>query len=756
MNDQLSPDLFKAEVANRFGVLPNFFCTATSAPSLIEKMWGFAKAGYLDSPLPSLFKERLFVHLSRFCEARYCIVRHVGFLIGEGRPAGDPDVLPHTIEQVLQLLSVPVPNAENLERALVRLEAEEVPLGIPEPETPLERDLFDALTILFVAPRRASRARSALTTALGEATYEILTAFLAFVRTAHYWTETHPTLAYEADMISVMRRHPDLARLMLDTSGAAWANSSDSLQRALADLQSTAGTLRTTEERFRALVTATSDVVFRMNPDWSEMWEIEGQSPTANSPGAVHNWLDEYIHPEDHREVTAAIEAAVKAKVFFELEHRVKRADGTFGWTLSRAVPLLGEQGQLVEWFGAARDVTARHAVEEALREGDRRKNEFLATLAHELRNPLAPLRNGLEIARREAKSGTPFQRTIAIMDRQLNHLVHLVDDLLDVGRISTGKIELRSERVNLRAVLDASAESCRATIEKQGHTFVVDAGTEALIADGDSDRLSQVFANLLSNASKYTERNGRIVLRMTHEGDEAVIIVSDNGIGIPATDLPHIFELFAQVSAHRSRAEGGLGIGLSLVRKLVEMHHGTVSASSAGEGSGSTFTVRIPLIEALEAQDMPEDVYIPIGAARHRILVVDDNLDAAISLATLLRELGHDVETAFGGHEGVEKADSMRPNLIFLDLGMPRMDGITAATRVRALPHGPGITLVALTGWGQEEDQKRTREAGFDGHLLKPIDSVALGRLLAAPPLRNGFNNFAGAPGPLRGRDFS
>ena len=233
-------------------------------------------------------------------------------------------------------------------------------------------------------------------------------------------------------------------------------------------------------------MTATSDIVFRMNPDWSEMWEIEGKMPASETMGAARNWLNEYIHLDDQPEVSAAIAAAVKTKTFFELEHRVKRTDGTFGWTLSRAVPLLDQHGQLVEWFGAARDVTARHAVEETLREGDRRKNEFLATLAHELRNPLAPLRNGLEIARREARAGTPFQRTIAIMDRQLNHLVHLVDDLLDVGRISTGKIELRRERVNLRSVMEASAEACRAALEKNGHTFIVDTGAEALLAEGD------------------------------------------------------------------------------------------------------------------------------------------------------------------------------------------------------------------------------------------------------------------------------
>ena len=597
---------FKAEVTQRFGVLPNFFCTASSAPGLMEKMWAFAKSGYLDNPLPSLFKERLFVHLSRFCETRYCIVRHVGFLIGEGRPAGDAGVLPNTIDQVVRLLKQPVTNAEKLERAVIRLEGQPQSWAIPEAESQLERDLFDALTVLFVAPRRAARARSAIASAFGEMSFELLTAFLAFVRTAHYWTETHPELAYEADMLAVMRQHPELARLMLDTSDAEWAQSSETLKRALADLQTTAGTLRDTEERFRALVTATSDVIYRMSPDWSEMWQLQGQGFIADADSASGSWLNDYIHPDDQALVNAAIAEAMKSKRLFELEHRVKRVDGTLGWVLSRAVPLLDSHGNIVEWFGAARDVTVRRSAEEGLREGDRRKNEFLATLAHELRNPLAPLRNGLHIAKAESKPGTQLQRTIEMMDRQLSHLVHLVNDLMDVGRISTGKIELRQERVNLREVLTVSVEACRSAIDGRGHTLVREAGTEELFVEGDFDRLTQVFSNLLSNAAKYSEPGGKIELEMTREAEEIVVTVSDTGIGIPANELPGIFELFSQVSEHRGRAEGGLGIGLSLVRKLVELHRGSVSAVSPGTAAGSSFIVRLPNSRPLHSQHVP------------------------------------------------------------------------------------------------------------------------------------------------------
>jgi signal transduction histidine kinase/CheY-like chemotaxis protein len=727
---------FSAEVRGRFGVLPNFFCTAASAPGLIEKLWAFAKSGYLDNPLPALFKERLFVHLSRFCETRYCIVRHVGFLIGEGRPAGDASALPHTVEQILALLKKPLPTAEKLERSLLELETR-IAVAIPGPETELEGALFDALTIMFVAPRHAERARKAITAAVGETTFEILTAFLAFVRTAHYWTETHPTLAYEADMVARMERHPELARLMLDTSDAEWAQSGDVLRRALADLQSTAGTLRTTEERFRAFVTATSDVLYRMSPDWTEMWQLDGRGFIVDTARPTRDWLNEYIHPDDQRLMMAAIARAVKTKRVFELEHRVRRVDGTWAWALWRAAPLLDDQGEIIEWFGAARDVTARRGAEEALRDSDRRKDEFLATLAHELRNPLGPLRHGLQIARLESRPNATFQRTIEIMDRQLSQLVHLVDDLLDVGRISTGKIDLRLERVNLRKVLAVSAEASRSAIDQHGHTFIVVADAEEPCVQGDFDRLTQVFSNLLSNAAKYTERGGRIELRVTREEGEAVVSVSDNGIGIPAHDLPYVFELFSQVSAHRSRAQGGLGIGLSLVRKLVEMHGGSVSATSPGVAGGSTFTVRLPLIEAMDVEEGSlEAGRRPV--VRHRVLVVDDNRDAATSLAMLLEQMGHDVQTACDGREGVAMAEAMRPDLIFLDLGMPRMNGIDAARCLRALPHGWDTTLVALTGWGQPQDQQRTRVAGFDRHLLKPIDPAELAKLLAAPAARS------------------
>lgn len=732
MNSDTPPagDDFPAEVRSRFGILPNFFCTAGSAPELVEELWGFAKSAYLDSPLPSLFKERLFVQLSRFCDIRYCIVRHVGFLVGEGRPAGDASVRPESITQAIALLSRPVPDGKQLDHSLVLLERVTFPVAIPEPEAELEGALLDALTILFVRPRGAERARHAITHAVGEPAFEILTAFLAFVRTAHYWTEMHPTVGYESDMVALMQSHPVLARLMLDSSEAEWAHSGEALRRALDDLRSTSGALRSSEERFRALVTATSDMLYRMSPDWTEMRALDGRGILPDTTIPDRNWLRRYIPADEHARVSGAIRAAVLTKGVFELEHRVLRSDGTAGCVLSRAVPIMNENNEVVEWFGAQLDLTARKNAENALRDADRRKDEFLATLAHELRNPLAPLRNGLQIARLNSPADAPFRRTIEMMERQVSMLVHLVEDLMDVSRITTGKIELRRERVTLREVLAASTEASRAVIDGRGHRLIIEPSAEELSVEGDFDRLTQVFSNLLSNAAKYTEAGGTIELRVARVGGEGVVSVADSGIGIPAADLSMIFEMFSQVRSHRGHADGGLGIGLSLVRQLVEMHGGSVQVVSAGEGHGSTFFVRLPLTGPATVPERTVVAREPPAAARRRILVVDDNEDAATSLATLLEQLGHEVVTASDGEEGVTRAAAFCPHVVFLDLGMPRMDGVEAAKRLRSLPDGGQTILIALTGWGQEHDRQRTRAAGFDHHLLKPIEPGSLEQL--------------------------
>jgi signal transduction histidine kinase len=589
-------DALEEQVRARLGVLPNFFSTAHSAPGLTEELWRFARSAYLDSPLPSLFKERLFVHLSRFCANRYCIVRHVGFLVGKGHAAGDFEAPPQRIEEVLALLGRPVPDTQQLQASLALLEKHESAVTLPGSGAALEAALFDALTILFVMPEDAERARLAVTRATGERRFELLTAFLAFVRTAHFWTETHPSLQFEGDTVALLQEHPALARLLLNTSEAEWAHSGLALRRARDELRSAAGALRSTQTRFQALVVATSDVLYLMSPDWSRMRVLDGKGFLAATDNADSNWLQRYVPADEQARVNAATAHAIATGEVFELEHRVRRIDGTEGFVLSRAVPMLDEHGAVTEWFGAAMDLTARRKAADALRDADRRKDEFLAMLAHELRNPLATLRNGLYLAKRMVPADAPLVPTIEMMHRQLAMLVHLVDDLTDVGRISTGKIRIRREPLVVQDVVAASIEASQAAADARGHALRVMLAAERLGVSGDFDRLTQVFSNLLCNAVKYTRRGGRIEVQVTRDAGEAVVSVRDTGIGIPAAEAAGIFDLFAQIPAHQAHANGGLGIGLALVRQLVELHDGTVGVVSGGEGLGSTFTVRLPL----------------------------------------------------------------------------------------------------------------------------------------------------------------
>jgi PAS domain S-box-containing protein len=376
-------------------------------------------------------------------------------------------------------------------------------------------------------------------------------------------------------------------------------------------------------------------------------------------------------------------------------------------------------------------DITERIEADTALRQADRRKDEFLATLAHELRNPLAPLRNGLEIARRATRGDLAVQPTIAMMDRQLRHLVRLVDDLLDVGRISSGKLELRREPLNLGKVLADSIEASRVDIEQRRHELVMHGEPRHLHVLGDPHRLKQVFTNLLSNACKYTEPQGRIRIEVLRQGGEALIRVTDSGVGIPESDVPRVFELFSQVRSHQPLHSGGLGIGLSLVRSLVTLHGGHVEASSGGTGQGSTFSVRLPLLNEKPVIDAVTAQPAPAACTPRRVLIADDNVDSANTLAEILRLQGHEVFTANDGIEAIEKTHAQNPDAILLDLGMPRLDGIEAARRIRALPGGDAPLIVALTGWGQSSDRERTQAAGFDRHLVKPADPAEVIHLI-------------------------
>ncbi len=396
--------------------------------------------------------------------------------------------------------------------------------------------------------------------------------------------------------------------------------------------------------------------------------------------------------------------------------------------------PMRDADGRIIGASKVARDVTDRKRVEEALRDANQRKDEFIALLAHELRNPLAPLRNGLEIMRLAADDPAAVAESREIMDRQLTHMVRLIDDLLDISRIGRHKMELRRQRVLLVDVLNSAIETARPAIESAGHELTLVLPAEPIYLDADLTRLAQVFGNLLNNSTKYSAKGGRIWIAAEIESGRVSVAVRDAGIGIPADALPDIFELFSQVDRSIERATGGLGIGLALVKGLVEMHGGTVEAKSPGPEQGSTFTVRLSILKAATEPSIepPAGTAPETEASKRRLLVVDDNRDSALSMAKMLTLLGNEVRTAHDGTEAVALAERFRPHAILMDIGMPKLNGYDATQRIREQPWGKDMVVIALTGWGQEADRARSKEAGCDGHLVKPVNLEDLDRLLA------------------------
>jgi len=425
---------------------------------------------------------------------------------------------------------------------------------------------------------------------------------------------------------------------------------------------------------------------------------------------------------------------------YFTREQAVTRPDrGSpehYEWRLERITLPDGERGLVCYFRDISAHVAARTAVEEsreALKDADRRKDEFLATLAHELRTPLAPIHNALEILRISGREGAVARSVYEMMGRQVSHMVRLVDDLMEVSRITRGKIDLQKQRVGLAAVIGNAVETTRPLLDAAGHLLTVDLGGEPLELDADPVRLAQVFGNLLNNAAKYTPNGGQITLRAEQRGTHVVVSVRDNGAGIRAEVLGQVFDPFVQGERSYSRSKGGLGIGLTLARSIVLLHGGTIEARSAGLGQGSEFVVHLPLPPPSAETRSIESRRPATRIAGQRILVVDDNIDAAESLGALLRCLGADVVTVHDGPAALEALRTEKASAAVLDIGMPGMDGYEVARRVRSGPRGNDIKLIALTGWGNDEDRRRSREAGIDHHLVKPVDLHVLEDVLAA-----------------------
>ena len=419
---------------------------------------------------------------------------------------------------------------------------------------------------------------------------------------------------------------------------------------------------------------------------------------------------------------------AIAHRTHVQNEIEILRADGTRVYVQNDIEPIYDKDGVVCGCISVFIDVTDRHLSALSLLDEGRRKDEFLATLSHELRNPLAPIRTALEIMRVARHDEAVVEQARATMERQLLHLVRITDELLDIARITSNKIELRRERIDLRAAIHSAIETTRPLIETRRHALVVELPDSAVFTEADFTRLSQVFSNLLNNAAKYTSPGGELRIRLEAPDAWASVEVSDNGAGIDPETLSHIFDMFTQFQPQRDRALGGLGIGLSLARRLLELHGGSIAAHSDGRDRGSTFIARIPLTATTSKEAAPPR--LRTAAAPCRVLVADDNPDAGEMMRIMLEFKGHDVRIANDGAEAVAMAETFRPAIAFLDIGMPHMDGNEAARRIRR-SLGSNVFLVALTGWGQDEDKRLSREAGFDVHITKPPEPGVIDELL-------------------------
>lgn len=424
------------------------------------------------------------------------------------------------------------------------------------------------------------------------------------------------------------------------------------------------------------------------------------------------------------------------------VENQVLRATrgDSFFWARYNGCPIRDQNGRFIVGFITIRETTderlalsALRSSEEQLREMDRRKDQFIATLSHELRNPLAPVRNALRILDRKSPDVPEFHWARKIIDRQVQTMGLLIDDLMDVSRVNQGKITLKREHVDLAKLMQGTIETNRPLIEELGHELVVTLPPGLVIVDADPTRLSQVLMNLLNNAAKYTERGGRIELRVELAGSDLVVSVKDTGIGIPPDKLQTIFEMFAQVDGALSRSQGGLGIGLNLAKRLVEMHGGTIEAKSGGMRQGSEFVVRLPIVVVSAPRDVSDVGDMTCSRTNLRVLVVDDNRDAAQTTALLLQFMGATVHSVHDGEECITSAGALRPDVVLCDIGLPKLNGYEVARALREYPWGKRLCLIALTGWGQEDDKRQALEAGFDHHLTKPVDPAQLEALIAA-----------------------
>jgi signal transduction histidine kinase len=617
-NDPKSGAAFEAAVAGRFGILPNFFRSARAAPELLEQLWGFAKAGYLDNPMPSVFKERLFVWLSRFCPIRYCIVRHVGFLLGggHGRAAGDATARPQTIDEVIELLRRPSPWKRDMAPVYASLEAAPSAIGRwPAPGSRMEDEIFACAAVMFVEPARCDSARRALVRTLGLRQYEFFSGCLAFIRTAHYWTMLHPEIESEEDMLELMRAHEELAHLLLEDAEADRSGISERMFGELARLR-----------------------------ELNERQELQ------------------------------------KAK--------------------------------------------------QALEEKDRQKDQFIAVLAHELRNPLGAIRAAAYALRRlnlqDSRAGPLVER----VDRQTTAIARMLEDLLDASRIAFGKVSVQLEPFDLRSLLTDALDEQQPHARQAGLQLSGQITEDTCIVNGDRVRLRQIVDNLLSNAIKFTPAGGRVELTLAVENESAVVSLRDTGIGFDGSFAEKLFEPFVQHEQGRDRSAGGLGLGLAIAARLARLQGGSLTAASPGVGRGALFTLTMPIAPRQNVGPIDGGPVEQFRAGS--VLLIEDNKDLADGIAELLRLHGVSVRVAYDGPSALRSALDAVPDVILCDLGLPGgMDGFAVARACRAEASLRKVRLVAASGYSSAEDHANATSAGFDSLVIKPLTEESLRALI-------------------------
>jgi PAS domain S-box-containing protein len=488
--------------------------------------------------------------------------------------------------------------------------------------------------------------------------------------------------------------------------------------------------LRESEERFRELANSIDQFAWTCEPGGTINWynkrwyEYTG---TSFEQMQSEGWR-QVVHPEHHDRVMAHLQRCLAQEKEWEDTFPLRGREGSYRWFLSRAVPVRDPAGRVARWIGTNTDVTESRQLQIALEQADRRKDEFLAMLAHELRNPLTPISNAAEALLKIVPSErTQEHLLISMIRRQAGQLARLIDDLLDVARITQGRIELRTQQVPIRSCIEAAVEMVEPLLRARRQQLVLTQPLESLYVTGDQERLGQCISNLLVNAVKYTNPGGEIRIRHYSQAGQVVIEIVDTGVGISPELLPHIFELFVQGDRTLDRSQGGLGVGLAICKQLVEMHRGSVSAHSDGVGRGATFEIRLPLSDGVLKVD--NGAFTRAGRMK-RVLIVDDNQDAADSLALVLRFEGHEATVAYSAQSAIDAVQSSQPEFVLLDIGLPNMDGYEVARRIRA--SGASAHIIALTGYGQFEDRQRSADAGFAAHLVKPVDISVLRTMLS------------------------